>query len=312
MFASILTFQRNETEELKKEMEGIEGFEKRVCVSIVSKRGSVPCIIPSNLLKNIAISTANSKFWLVVEVDYLPSSSFDLLLTKSGEAILEKYSNLKQLFVIPSFETHKLENLDFLNSKEKLLKGIDSTEVRPRHFSSHKENHLGVSLDYWRNSNEIINSSKVHFNRADVPLVIVPNGLFQFDTSFSPMGEDTISFITEIRLANFSLCVFSEIYAVHVKEEKEEHWHQPLSDEQQIQFWKNWYNFLSQKFLFYGHEFSNKLFSKFSPVESFPQPFQLWKRIFLLLSFLLFTYFLTSFLMRHPPSKNNKSPTKHL
>ena len=76
-------------------------------------------------------------------------------------------------------------------------------------------------MDTWREAKEIINSSHVKFKRADEPILIVPKGIFPFNTKFSYFGQDKTSFMAELYMANYSFNVFAEIYAVYIGKDAE-------------------------------------------------------------------------------------------
>ena len=155
---------------------------------------------PNNLLRNVAISNAQTEYTFVVDIDMLPSSNlhrdFSDFIDRHYRTTHNKILEKDTAFVIPTFE---LQNgISVPRDKKSLLQLWKQREVRPFYYEMCWRCQKPTDYDAWRNLSHSSASAlsigyEVEWKDPWEPFYIGTRSMPRYDERFKQYGFNRIS-----------------------------------------------------------------------------------------------------------------------
>ncbi len=153
---------------------------------------------PNNLLRNVAISGAQTDYVFVVDIDMLPNSNLQSDFVEFSHRHLrgagKQMTNEKTVFVVPAFE---LQNgAPVPQDKTALLELWRKREVRPFYYEMCWRCQRPTDYDAWRNlsrSSALSMAYEVQWKDPWEPFYIGPKSMPAYDERFRQYGFNRIS-----------------------------------------------------------------------------------------------------------------------
>ena len=209
--------------------------------NVYSESTDLQVIYPFNIMRNIALQTASSKFVFLLDIDFL-------VLPKPHEfykeQIIVEYKNLlpsnfsqkenkpiswkkvhenipmKPSFIVPALES-VVKTLPLPNSKVETVKMLKNHTLNPFYGRYCLHCHIPTQFKKWAVSKT---SYEVKYQEGFEPYVIMYNGALdnftdyiipKYEERFVGRGWDKVSHFYEISLANYHFLVLPEVYVIH-------------------------------------------------------------------------------------------------
>ena len=154
---------------------------------------------PNNLLRNVAISNAQTEYTFVVDIDMLPSSNlhrdFTVFIDRHYRSTQNKILEKDAAFVIPAFE---LQNGISVPEDKSLLQLWKQREVRPFYYEMCWRCQKPTDYDAWRNLSHSSASAlsigyEVEWKDPWEPFYIGTRSMPRYDERFKQYGFNRIS-----------------------------------------------------------------------------------------------------------------------
>lgn len=172
---------------------------------------------PINVLRNIAIRQANTKYILLVDADFQPSPNFQ---QRFATVLKHQAQSARTAFVIPAFEYIELpQKSDSVpQTKEELLQLLHREDpfILPFRMTESSESHR--ITDYWKWYRADKPYAISSFSDKYEPYVVLQrhNSLPLYDERFSGYGMNKVTHITELFAANFTFIVLPNVWVIHL------------------------------------------------------------------------------------------------
>eukprot|EP01080_Neovahlkampfia_damariscottae_P010645 gene10645-3269_t len=163
---------------------------------------------PLNTLRNIAWNYVDTEFIFLLDVDFIPSTNFDLTFKHLKPNFLKKLSNSKSLFVVPAFHFNcsDVTNIRTCEVSEPIL---------PLHPS-----HNATDIEKWKNSTEPF---KIKYRFLYEPYVIANTNITRYNELFD-IGNDKVSHFYELAAQKYEFFILPYVYIAHLPHTESVKW----------------------------------------------------------------------------------------
>ena len=188
---------------------------------------------PVNKLRNMALRGCNTKYYFVLDVDFLPSDDAYLHL-QNHLPLLE--GSGRNALVIPAFEvdadvlTTDVDAVDKVRHKETLRKlyMVDkrkrwrdtprtASKARAFQLMHYKDGHHPTNTEKWMHTDQLYS---VDYKWGYEPYLLLKRPFPLFEESFVGYGQNKVSYAYELAAARFSFIVIPNVYVIHVHTDK--------------------------------------------------------------------------------------------
>uniref|UniRef100_A0A8C8RIC4 LARGE xylosyl- and glucuronyltransferase 2 n=1 Tax=Pelusios castaneus TaxID=367368 RepID=A0A8C8RIC4_9SAUR len=180
---------------------------RNVAYHIVYKEGQ---FYPVNLLRNVALTNAQTSYVFLTDIDFLPMYGlYDYLRTSIRQLDLPQR---KAAFIVPAFETLHYR-LTFPKSKAELLSMLDMGSLYTFRYHVWPKGHAPTNYAKWRTATV---PYRVEWQPDFEPYVVVRRDCPQYDRRFVGFGWNKVSHIMELDAQEYELLVLPNAFMIHM------------------------------------------------------------------------------------------------
>ena len=176
-----------------------------VVIHVVYKRNGY--YYPINYLRNTALSTVETPYVFLTDLDFLPSYNLYSHLKKAAELLMTVTQ--QRALVVPAFEAME-KNTIFPTDKAMLLKQMKESFVRP--FHPYFRGHTPTNYRKWVEASDPYVTRWV---KDYEPYVLVRSNVVRYDQRFMGYGFNKISHIAELKAQGYEFVVLPDPYLIH-------------------------------------------------------------------------------------------------
>lgn len=166
-------------------------------------------VYPINLLRNIALQQANTKFVFLLDVDFVPNSE---LYTYLQVFFSEIPDTGKKAYIVPAFE-NLYYNLQIPQNKSQLVNLIKQGKITTFHSYIWEEGHRATDFERWYDTDE---HYTVKWQKNFEPYLVMRKDLCPFyDKRFAGFGWNKVTHVMELDAAGFEFIVLPHHFVVH-------------------------------------------------------------------------------------------------
>lgn len=204
-----------------------------------------PLLYPHNILRNVALETIESNYFVALDVDFIPSpNAYEQLMHylqlgdgENKESTFRRELRNKRMFVLPAFELfprhgEQYATADMLpNTKRQVIDLSHNTSLVPFRKGA-AVGHMLTNFDKWLGTPSIemiINNTTGRSFYYEIPLkgnkrrevwepyvVGYRPGIHRYWEDFRGYGYDKFSFFVESQLAGYTFAALHDLFCVHL------------------------------------------------------------------------------------------------
>ena len=243
--AAVLIKKDDETTDEKIEQIFAETFsdrteadaDERLSFSYLRYSGSHPSgkfqHYPVNVLRNMALRKCNTKYVMILDVDFLPSSNAYKNIQNHLHILDDQGRNA---LVVPAFEvdadvlnrdSSAIDNVRYKSTLRKLymfdkrLRWRDTPRTRSKarafQLMHYKDGHHPTKTETWMHSSS---PYAVDYKWGYEPYVVLKHPFPLFEESFVGYGQNKVSYAYHLAAARFSFIVVPDVFVIHVHTDK--------------------------------------------------------------------------------------------
>nr|XP_042705147.1 LARGE xylosyl- and glucuronyltransferase 2 isoform X9 [Chrysemys picta bellii] len=180
---------------------------RNVAYHIVYKEGQ---FYPVNLLRNVALTNAQTPYVFLTDIDFLPMYGlYDYLRNSIRQLELPQR---KAALIVPAFETLRYR-LAFPKSKAELLSMLDMGSLYTFRYHVWPKGHAPTDYAKWRTATV---PYRVEWQPDFEPYVVVRRDCPQYDQRFVGFGWNKVSHIMELDAQEYELLVLPNAFMIHM------------------------------------------------------------------------------------------------
>ncbi|XP_044870836.1 LARGE xylosyl- and glucuronyltransferase 2 isoform X2 [Mauremys mutica] len=180
---------------------------RNVAYHIVYKEGQ---FYPVNLLRNVALTNAETPYVFLTDIDFLPMYGlYDYLRNSIRQLELPQR---KAALIVPAFETLRYR-LAFPKSKAELLSMLDMGSLYTFRYHVWPKGHAPTDYAKWRTATV---PYRVEWQPDFEPYVVVRRDCPQYDQRFVGFGWNKVSHIMELDAQEYELLVLPNAFMIHM------------------------------------------------------------------------------------------------
>ncbi|XP_059578767.1 xylosyl- and glucuronyltransferase LARGE2 isoform X2 [Alligator mississippiensis] len=180
---------------------------RNIAYHIVYKEGQ---FYPINLLRNVALTNAQTPYVFLTDIDFLPMYSlYDYLRSSIQQLALPQR---KLALIVPAFETLHYR-LTFPKSKAELLSMLDMGSLYTFRYHVWPKGHAPTDYAKWRTATV---PYLVEWQPDFEPYVVVRRDCPQYDQRFVGFGWNKVSHIMELDAQEYELLVLPNAFMIHM------------------------------------------------------------------------------------------------
>ncbi|XP_073204229.1 xylosyl- and glucuronyltransferase LARGE2 isoform X8 [Lepidochelys kempii] len=180
---------------------------RNVAYHIVYKEGQ---FYPVNLLRNVALTNAQTPYVFLTDIDFLPMYGlYDYLRNSIRQLELPQR---KAALIVPAFETLHYR-LTFPKSKAELLSMLDMGSLYTFRYHVWPKGHAPTDYAKWRTATV---PYRVEWQPDFEPYVVVRRDCPQYDQRFVGFGWNKVSHIMELDAQEYELLVLPNAFMIHM------------------------------------------------------------------------------------------------
>ncbi|XP_074853653.1 xylosyl- and glucuronyltransferase LARGE2 isoform X1 [Carettochelys insculpta] len=180
---------------------------RNVAYHIVYKEGQ---FYPVNLLRNIALTNAQTPYVFLSDIDFLPMYGLYDYLRNSMQQL--ELPQRKAALIVPAFETLRYR-LAFPKSKAELLSMLDMGSLYTFRYHVWPKGHAPTDYAKWRTATV---PYRVAWQPDFEPYVVVRRDCPQYDQRFVGFGWNKVSHIMELDAQEYELLVLPNAFMIHM------------------------------------------------------------------------------------------------
>uniref|UniRef100_A0A452HVP2 Uncharacterized protein n=1 Tax=Gopherus agassizii TaxID=38772 RepID=A0A452HVP2_9SAUR len=180
---------------------------RNVAYHIVYKEGQ---FYPVNLLRNVALTNAETPYVFLTDIDFLPMYGLYDYLRNSIQQL--ELPQRKAALIVPAFETLRYR-LVFPKSKAELLSMLDMGSLYTFRYHVWPKGHAPTDYAKWRTATV---PYRVEWQPDFEPYVVVRRDCPQYDQRFVGFGWNKVSHIMELDAQEYELLVLPNAFMIHM------------------------------------------------------------------------------------------------
>lgn len=190
---------------------------------------------PHNILRNVALETVESDYFVALDVDFMPSPNSHDRLRRYLQEDLPFRRDLryhKRMFVLPAFELTPRPGEEYATedmlpmNKSQVIQMVQDDKLFPFRKSGHV-GHAFTDFDKWLTSAKTNQSNQSFYyeitlrgsHRREVwePYVLAYRpGIHRYWEDFRGYGYDKFSFFIESQFAGYNFAVLQDLFCIHL------------------------------------------------------------------------------------------------
>lgn len=187
---------------------------------------------PNNILRNIALNEVKSSYFVMLDVDFLPSP---LNTHQSLRSMMLKHTSIqkklrnKTVFVLPAFEIKEEiaeENIAvqhpwYPESREGLVHELQSNSTEQKVFAFHqdayKPGHRSTNYSKWTSDIEVVSYPIKALEFGYEPYIVGAKGnIPKFFEDYRGYGLNKMSYFVELHYAQYQMEVLRDFFIFHL------------------------------------------------------------------------------------------------
>lgn len=190
---------------------------------------------PHNIIRNVALETVESDYFVALDVDFIPSPNCHDRLSRyvqEDSRFRQELRSNKRMFVLPAFELFPRRGEEYATedmipqNKSEVIRMVSQETLVPFRKSGHV-GHYFTNFDKWltlsaTDSNHSslyyeIKLSGAHRREVWEPYVLAYRpGIHRYWEDFRGFGYDKYSFFVESQFAGYTFAVLHDVFCVHM------------------------------------------------------------------------------------------------